>query len=144
MMMINIPLLSRQLLFTCVLAFYHYFSFVYSVPREPRASVFGELFDKNGSALCEDLKDLGFEGFECTAKSACSEDGYIQRNAIIGDLTPWYDNYDNDHGLDLANYECPISKRGDLDDYYDEYEEYDELVCCRSPAYYGKSNYKKL
>ena len=85
-MMINIPLRSRQLLFTCVLAFCYYFSFIYSAPHEPRSSVFGELFDKNGSAFCENLKDLGFEGFECTVKSACGEDGYWRFDSLVWQL----------------------------------------------------------
>lgn len=134
--------------FYCVLVLYFQLTVVFSAPEKTRSSVFGEIFKQEGGALCEDLKNLGYEGFECTTRSACGDDGYIQRSAITGDLSVWYDSddsydsYDENHQLDLENYECPNVRKANVEDYYsydESYEDqFDEMVCCRNPAFYGK------
>ena len=152
--MVMISSYSKKVLFAFILVFIPQFTSVFSAPQnqKQRSSVFGELFQGEHGALCEDLKDQGYEGFECTTRSACGEDGYIQRSAITGDLSVWhdwydseddYEEYDENHQLDLDNYECPSRRKANVEDYYsyEDYEEFEDMVCCRNPAFYGKSKF---
>ena len=76
---------------------------------------------------------------------------HIQRSAITGDLSVWYDSYDDsydeNHQLDLDNYECPNVRKANVEDYYSYDESYDddsdEMVCCRNPAFYGKGKFDR-
>ena len=111
-------------------------------PQNLKSSIFGDVFEATEKVQCEDLKNHGYEGFECTTKSSCADDGYIESSALDGELTVWRDDsddYDDEHRLDLSNYECPNVRQANVDDYYSyEDEEDDEMVCCRSSGFFGK------
>ena len=112
-------------------------------PQNIKSSVFGEVFQEGPRGLlCEELKNHGYEGFECTTRGRCGEDGYVDVSAIEGDLTVWrddYDEYGETHSLDLSNYDCPNVRSENIDDYYSyEDEEDNEMVCCRDASFYGK------
>ena len=112
----------------------------YCAPQSSRSSLLSEVFEGEGG-LCEDLIKIGYEGFECTPRKSCGDDGYITRSAIDGDLQVWADKsydeyYDENQVLDLSDYECPNVRQYDYDYYSDEDE--DEMICCRSPKFYGK------
>ena len=115
---------------------------IHCAPQNLKSSIFGEVFQARGGVQCEDLKNHGYEGFECTTKRSCGEDGYIERHALDGDLTVWRseddEDYDEEHKLDLSNYECPNVRNVNVEDYYSyEDDEDDEMVCCRSSGFFG-------
>ena len=115
----------------------------YCAPQNLKSSIFGEVFEATEGVQCEDLKNHGYEGFECTTTRSCGDDGYIERSALEGDLTIWRsdddEDYDEEHKLDLSKYDCPNVRQVNVDDYYSyEDEENDEMVCCRSSGFFGK------
>ena len=95
---------------------------------------YGEVFQQ-----CADLKLQGYEGYECTPKSKCDEDGYIVNRVDLrkdGSVKHFQDNDRGNKELELSNYKCPKTMiRQDYEDYDNSSD--DEMICCRKLEFYG-------
>ena len=102
---------SNLIVFYGIFVIFLVLTVTHCAPQNLKSPILGDVFQENGGVKCEDLKNHGYEGFECVTKQSCGDDGFIERSVLEGDLAVWRDEInDYEVAMFINNTRASIKK----------------------------------